>query len=214
MSTPTKLGEAVAKVVADAQAAVQRGQAEDAAEMGVPVEKLTEARERQERAENREQAVLRSGIQITREDLRAIVTQRFARTKALETVERFCAATDARPIILLCGGTGSGKTFAGAVAIASLGRGVAVRAPELAARMAPWPSELAAGFERLNTKEPLVILDDLGTERDPEDARWADALLSFVEARSLYGKTIITSNLRKATIAKRYGARTIDRLDR
>lgn len=218
MSEPpqTPLGRAVEQALAAAQSAQDASEARDAelaAERGMTVDAMHEQRAAQDEAERRAETLRRSGIAITAGDIVTIAAGRFATTRTVEVVARWTESTTVRPILILCGSAGIGKTFSAAVAIAAYGNGLSLRAPELAARLAPMPAEREAGLTQIDLAARLLVLDDLGFERDPKASRWADALLRFVDERALYGKTIVTSNLRKAEFSERYDRRVIDRLN-
>jgi DNA replication protein DnaC len=198
------------EAIDSAQAAIFRRQAEEAESAGLTVDQLEAVRLEAEKTEKRRAAILRSGILVTATDVDLIARSQFQWTAAAEWVRRWAANSEARPILVLCGSVGRGKTFAAAVGIASAGRGIAIKAPELAARVSPMPTELE---RRVDLRQQLLVLDDLGAEADPRNARWSDSFFRFVESRALYGRTIITSNLLRVQFRDRYDPRVIDRLN-
>ncbi len=198
----------------------KQAQADEAEELGVSIEALESKQEEnrkqheyEEAINGRRRAVLASGILLARDDVERIAQSEFQKTRAILLVRARAQASDSRPMIVLCGGVGCGKTFAAAVAIASLGRGVAVTSNELGPRVTPYHSELIRGLEQLTLREPMIVLDDLGAEANKDDTRWAQGWASFCDHRQMHGRTIITSNLHAKELAERYDKRTIDRLN-
>lgn len=165
----------------------------------------------------REQRIEDSGIEgaITAEDRTATSCDQLASTHALRTVSRWLTIrrTSPKPLttLALVGETGRGKTVAGAWLISRLG-GVYVTA-EQACRgsLARFGRERDA-FDRMVASRVLVV-DDLGTERDPELGK--GALWDIVNARVGLDRawTLLTGNLSESEFRTRYGERTIRRIE-
>lgn len=126
--------------------------------------------------------------------------------RALELVRAWLPSPRAM-LVLLSEEPGLGKTTAAAWALSRL-PGRYVRAQEL--------SELRAStrergrYERLVRGE-LLVIDELGTERDAVDAR--DVLQDVVDVRQrLPRRTLLLGNLSKQAFEQRYDKRTLDRL--
>ena len=152
-------------------------------------------------------------------------------TEALLAVRAF-GDSKAR-ILVLCGGVGTGKSLAAADMFVAPFRGIDpsaleaagsewervvcpvagswVSAPKLARAIDPWRHELDAGHEPIDPSRGVSVLDDLGTEGDSQ--RFQEALATYIDARMDAPKTVITTNLAKADIRKRYGDRIADRLN-
>lgn len=153
------------------------------------------------------EAIARSGIPVDRATGIAICKRKYDRTRAVAAVLGFLENDDHR-ILFLAGGVGTGKTYAGAVAISECGAGRFSRASRL--RHELYPASFEEAPAPLNWGGVWVV-DDLGTE-DAGDPRWASAWFDFVDARQFFGKTIITTNLAPADLRRRYGPRVSDRL--
>jgi DNA replication protein DnaC len=114
-----------------------------------------------------------------------------------------------RNTLILSGRTGCGKTHAATVALElSPHVGFFVTAFE-ASRMATWDDRLTD----LTTAPGLVVLDDVGTETDTKEGRFASLLDGIINARDARRlKTVITTNLPARDFVQRYGQRVADRL--
>lgn len=156
----------------------------------------------------------------------AMVEAQWSGPKAL-ALEFLAASVDNARFLVLFGKTGTGKTVAACLVLSEILRridassrpsggdaqrvppGLFVRANTLA-RLSAYD---AADREWLESaiRTPCLVLDDLGSEaaNDIFKAQLYE-LLDRRYARSR--RTIITSNLDKATFAKRYGERISDRL--
>jgi len=152
---------------------------------------------------------------ITAKDKELILRESYRETEAVRIVRQWWKqrATEERPILVLCGGTGAGKTMACALAIVDHGKGVAIESQNLPKRVDPWTSEIIAGAREVDLSHSLIVLDDLGTEGKPPGDRWSRAFHGFVSARLSHGRTLITTNLKRAEFRQRYDARVIDRLN-
>lgn len=128
-------------------------------------------------------------------------------TRALSAVRTWLDDRDARPVLVLSGGVGCGKTVATAAALAKLG-GDYVRASDLAARHEPYSFDRDRKIEPLDLGVALLAIDDLGTERrnanGQRDGRFAAALSDIVDARQHAGRTLITTNLTPKRFADEY----------
>ena len=162
---------------------------------------------------HRAEAVASSGILLAHRDIEAIAHTQYSRTRALEALQSFGTSESDRRILILSGSVGCGKTFAGAVAIASFGSGAFIASRELGRRFEPHQVELDAGITMPDLKQGLIVLDNLGAEVDRTDARWSVAFAAFIDHRQMHGKTIITTNLQAKEIHARYDARILDRLN-
>jgi DNA replication protein DnaC len=112
----------------------------------------------------------------------------------------------------LVGPTGRGKTVAGGWLIAHIGGAYVCAEDACKLFRAPAHSRAAATWEQLMLKRVLV-LDDLGTEREAEDGV---AMLNNVVNRRQglsTGWTLMTANLTKAEYLARYDERAIRRIE-
>lgn len=128
-----------------------------------------------------------------------------------------------RNVLALCGPTGLGKTLAAAWAITREG-GLYVKVDELIRDYARWERDRTAMDATSNVwrryqRSHLVVLDEVGRERDADLAR--DAFYKLVDERQSRRKqlTIIITNLSKTDFQTRlkggaYDARTYSRLAR
>jgi DNA replication protein DnaC len=114
------------------------------------------------------------------------------------------------PCLILCGGVGTGKTYA-AMWAARERWGEFVPAQHLPRRVDPWKHE-AETSKPLRLDAPLIVVDDLGAEAD--ETRFHQALFAIVNARNASDRrTLITTNLAIPQIRPRYGDRIADRLN-
>lgn len=138
----------------------------------------------------------------------------FEDTSAVKAVRAWLQSERPTPILVLVGGAGSGKTVAGICALCMSG-GAFVRASDLAKRMDPWGQDREQ-HQPLDIRHRLIVLDDLGTERE-RDERFLSCLDEFVDARqgTYRGRqllTLITTNVPAKSLRTRYGDRVADRL--
>ena len=123
------------------------------------------------------------------------------RTKPLDVMRRWLASNDVPPILVLSGGTGSGKSVAAAYAVAQLRGGLWYSAPQIA-------RIFAASFgdqydeQRKVHDAALLVVDDVGTE-----TKIGTALIEILESRKRSARimrTIISTNLNAQEFARRY----------
>jgi DNA replication protein DnaC len=209
------LNETIARALADLQAARER----EAAGRGMTLDEL-EAEETALRERRREIAEQRERDQARRawvNQWRSVLPQvaceeiydgKERTTDALRHVRAWLQSP--KPCLILCGGVGTGKTYATAWACKQQW-GEFVTAPALAKRFDPWKHE-AASVDPLDRTAGLLVLDDLGTELD--EPRFHQALFEIVNSRDAVDRrTLITTNLDISQIRPRYGDRIADRLN-
>lgn len=210
-----------AKRAADARMAV------DAAAKGMDVneyEAMLLERERARAEESgqivanaRRNVIDRYGHLVPRHMHEPFIAGDIADTKALAAVRQWLGSDSPKPILVLLGGTGTGKTLASFTALATL-RGQLVEAVQLGRRADPWRNDIDAGVEALDlTTGGLLVLDDLGTE-DADDKRFFEAFGRLVNVRqgTKNGRplrTLITTNIPSTDIRRRYGDRVADRFN-
>ena len=214
------------------EATAQRRRMDEAARRGVTVDELdavlaAEA-ERTERKRREQQAEARArAARARREDIIDRYAPRVpARVRQMfidDKLEDYPALIATRAwlgqdesFLLLCGGTGAGKTIAALWALTRL-RGMLVLSPSLGAVIEPWSSDLERGVKHMEPSEyPLVVLDDLGIERI-SDERWCVGFDELIDARvglrdAVPLRTIITTNLTAKDIKARYSERARSRI--
>lgn len=218
----------LASLIADAQRTSEERMRTDAAAKGLDLDAYERAvtleqrrREDEERAqtatESRRHILERHGNRVPSHLHGPFLAGTMSATPALTACREWLASDRPRPILILVGGTGTGKTVAALNAL-SIIRGQFVDAPLLGRRCDPWRSELEQGIQFLDLERtPLIVLDDLGTERADDD-RFVEAFGRLVnlrqgtkDGRAL--RTLITSNLPPTEIRRRYGDRVADRLN-
>lgn len=115
----------------------------------------------------------------------------------------------ARPVVILCGTPGVGKTIAAADAIASTEGARYVKAKRLVGLAASQYGEERRIFVEACTA-PLLVIDEIGLEKTEAGAR--EALLEIIDER-LGLRTLIIGNLEEHAVRQRLDARTLSRLD-
>lgn len=179
----------------------------------------------------------RMGVRLLEEDLDLVVAGELRPTQAFLGARRF-QSSDRRFCVLL-GPPGVGKTLSAvwlgmqpaveavdrwlewldrsAEPLADLRRDRLhippcewVSAPDVATRWSRWRGDLDPG-EPIHRDAPVLIVDDLGTERITD--RWLEAFGQLIDYRQTVGRTVLSANLEKADIRKRYGTRVADRLN-
>lgn len=199
--------------IADAIAATAKIEQERAERRGVSPTELRELTEQEQDQRAQLAALAESGIQLAQGDDRAIVDKTIRRTRALEIVDRWAGDPKGRPILVLSGAIGTGKTLAAGVLVANAKTGRVIAARQLSETVIPFAAEIARGVQPLNLTARLLVLDDLGTEDPKRDRRWTEAFATFIDARQCHGRTLITSNLKRADFRERYDARIVSRLN-
>jgi chromosomal replication initiation ATPase DnaA len=116
---------------------------------------------------------------------------------------------DARPVLLLCGTTGVGKTVAAADAITRTEGARYVKAKRLVGLAAAQYGEERAAFVAL-CRSTLLVIDEIGLEKTEAGAR--ESLHEILDER-VGKRTMIIGNLSEEDIRKRLDARTLSRLD-
>jgi DNA replication protein DnaC len=117
-----------------------------------------------------------------------------------------------KPILVLVGSTGLGKTVA-MLRCNFVRSGQVVAAPWLARRLDPWHTDAhqPAPSELLDLRTPVMGLDELGTEI--RNSRFESALDTFIGMRlSMSRRTVITANFDTAAGLEVYGERFISRM--
>jgi DNA replication protein DnaC len=135
----------------------------------------------------------------------AIIADRPTETRALALVRTWLISS--RPMLVLTGPPGVGKTVAAAWALSRL-PGRYARAQELCEMRENW-RERARWATHLRCE--ILVVDELGLERDPALAK--ETLQDVVDKRQRTPRrTLLLGNLDKAGLVARYDARTLDRL--
>lgn len=122
-------------------------------------------------------------------------------TRPIRAVRRWLQTSI--PMLMLCGSVGTGKSVAIAEA-GALCKGGKCLSPMRLLREArkeesPWMY-----------KTHMMALDDLGSEHTTPI--FMEVLQEWIDMRSLYGRTLITTNLTPSAFALRYGDRVWDRV--
>lgn len=194
------------------QAEWEREEAEQALRLGITVEELrrreAERRRREERAREREEWMARhEGIEPP-EVLEAIFDGTLTRTRAVAAVDRWLESR--KPMLILYGVPGSGKTVASLYAIRRMRCGTVVRSTELGRRISPTYEERKLGTRQVSLATTLICVEDLGAER--MDDRWLESFFALVDSRqSPRRRTVLTTNLTPVQMQERYDDRVIDR---
>lgn len=203
------------KLITEAIEAADRQRARRAAELGVSADELEahleRARRESERLEAGRRWVVRYRDQLPLEMLESVFHGRLRPSVAMERARAWLATS--KPVLILCGGTGTGKTYAAVDALCRSGRGEFVRTMDLPRRVDPWEHELGLGYRPMPLGfRGLLVVDDLGATA--ENSRVHEALIRVLEARQDPGqRTIITTNLGRRDIRPKYGDRVADRLN-
>jgi DNA replication protein DnaC len=149
---------------------------------------------------------------LTEQAERAIITgDGLAETAALLTVREWLAGV--KPVLILGGGVGIGKSVAAAWALASReGTFQALRAVRLGSAWERWSSDREDGVEALRLWVDTMLIDDLGQE-PIEDRRTIPAIEEVFDSRQTSRqRTICTTNLSREQMRERYSDRVISRL--
>lgn len=131
-------------------------------------------------------------------------------TPALRAARQWVDAS--APVLVLSGGTGTGKTVAAAWALCSRVASFQVlRATRLGAAFERWQSDREDGTDPLRLGVSTMLVDDLGTE-STDDRRTVLALDEVFDARQSRVRTVVTTNLTREQMRARYSDRVISRL--
>lgn len=158
-------------------------------------------------AQDRLERLEKSGIleRLDERGHRAIVNDQPLKTRALHHVQTWLLST--RPMLMLLGDTGLGKTCAAAWALARK-RGYYIKAAELA-DMRLEKSEKHRYYQ--HARCGLLVIDELGSERDK-----GEAIATFDDIVDIRQhpprRTLLLGNLSKAEFIERYGKRSLSRL--
>lgn len=138
-------------------------------------------------------------------------------TRALTAVSGWIAKDDAPPVLVLSGGTGTGKSVAAAYALAKARGGIWRTAAQLCRTFSASFGEQFEDQELCLTAF-LLVADDVGAELEPHRERMGATLVELLEHRKRsprYMRTIITTNLNRNAFERRYGSeRMLSRLSR
>lgn len=222
------MSDEMSEMIRGVMDAIDARDAQEASALGISIDELHEQRaaEESERAAEeraRELFELRSErISPMRAGLTPVIANAICRGEISETetiaeVRRWLADPDSRPIMVLTGFTGTGKTVAAAWALGQVG-GEYVRAVQLAERHTPYSGDIARNVRPLDPSAgELLVLDDLGTERrnssGDRDPRFMPALFDVIDQRQgsmrrgtrwIQRRTLITSNLSIARFREEY----------
>lgn len=189
------------------------------------------------RAKAIEAELRRMGVRLLDEDLAMVIAGELECTQALLGARRFHSST--RRFCVMLGPPGVGKTLA-AVWLGMQPAQEAVErwlqqldrsneplrdlqrdrlhippcewvsAPDVATRWSRWRGDLDPG-DPIHREAPVLIVDDLGTERRTD--RWIEAFGQLIDYRQTVGRTVLSANLEKADIRRHYGDRVADRLN-
>jgi DNA replication protein DnaC len=162
--------------------------------------------------EHRQRVVAAMSGRLTEQAEAAIVAGTgLADTVALTTVREWLAGV--KPVLILSGGVGSGKSVAATWALASReGTFQAIRAVRLGSAWERWSSDREDGVEALRLGVSMMLIDDLGQE-PIEDRRTIPAIEEVFDSRqTTRQRTICTTNLSRDQMRERYSDRVISRL--
>jgi hypothetical protein len=145
----------------------------------------------------------------------AVARERLDATRALDVVRRWAAyqrgtprPRDPRPVLVLMGDMGRGKTVAAASLLASES-GRYVSAEELCRlHAARWGDDREI-YQRL-MRSGVLVVDEVGTEENPRIAQ--AAIHEVVDKRQGERLTLLLGNMDPAALQARLDARTWDRL--
>lgn len=221
--TPTALSDSLAALFARAQATAMSE---------ADIAKL-EARQRKDL---RVEALASSGLHLPDEDRTLVLSGKLDRqrpacvhvaTWAKGAPKPGAALVDCTPgILVMCGGTGTGKTLAGAWWLSHV-RGRAITIHEAIRIYSGWKrshggraaDEAEERLERLGRIDALLV-DELGQESDSDAEHAREVLHWLVDRRqSARRRTLILTNLRASDLRDRfargtYDGRTASRLER
>lgn len=165
----------------------------------------------------REGILLREGVALPPAMEAAVVSDSPALDgkKAARVVRKWLASDTAPRVLVLSGGTGSGKTVAAALALTSRESGCWREVDQFAKAMRAYGREAEADQAWL-LRCPLLVVDDVGTEKGRDREEMAGYLRTLLEKRQ--GKrtrTVITTNLSEKAFHEVYNdERVASRADR
>jgi DNA replication protein DnaC len=133
--------------------------------------------------EQRTAAMDRFQVRIDQRARQSIIEDRVDNTRAIQAVRHWLK--DRRPILVLCGSIGCGKTFAGAFAAAHIGGAEHMSAAELV--KSKW------GKNPMPKMAAFLLFDDYDTQRGGD--AFDESFFELMDARCNVGRTVITSNL-------------------
>lgn len=111
-------------------------------------------------------------------------------------------------LFVMYGGVGVGKSFAAAWTVAGIGNGLWLSARTVD-NLEAWKE-----IQHRAHTVPLLVVDDLGTERVSESQWGTEQLASLLTGRIDAGlRTVVTTNLDGTAMTKRYGDRLRSRLN-
>lgn len=170
--------------------------------------------DRRERLERRREVARRFSRFIRQNIYQAFIRDEIEETATLVSVRDFL--TSPQQILILAGPPGTGKTIAGLDALCRM-RGDMVKAMNISQATNPWGDE-AGRFDQVSITSPLLVIDDLGVERDVTQRFVTDLGMVIDERQGVMRdgtpfKTIITTNMKPSELKSRYGERTRDRFN-
>lgn len=207
-ATPSTLGSALHAAIA-AASAVAIASDEDLARIDAEAE-------RQAWADRLEVSGVHGATRV--EDRRMLLRGKLQQVPALRATQAWLAKAMGQPpgrnVLVMCGSTGLGKTLAAAWAISREG-GIYAKVDELVRDYARWDRDRTAydrtaDHWRRYQRAHLVVLDELGRERDANLAR--DAVYKLADERQSRRRqlTIIITNLSKPDLLARLHAGVYD----
>jgi DNA replication protein DnaC len=174
---------------------------------------VAERERRREQRQRAERIAAASAAPVPQTVAEAIADDALQSTQALEVVRKWTDARQAgrgKPTLVLLGGAGCGKTTAAAYVLSRTKGARYVKMREVCNLFRAGFGDDAAAFDAL-IRCPLLVVDELATERDADLGR--AALQEVVDERQARNRpTVLIANKTRAEVAERYDARTIDRL--
>jgi len=145
-------------------------------------------------------------------EIKCIVPDGYQDTKALAVVRKWLDArkrqpTGWKPILVLLGGVGIGKTSAAAWAASLYPNGAYTKSRQLTAAHRQMFGEARKEWDSM-MRAPFLFLDDLGRETDENGVAAVEDLIDERQSKP----TIITGNITKENLLARYGDRVKSRL--
>lgn len=126
---------------------------------------------------------------------------RLASTPSLEAVKRWLGASNAKPLLVISGGTGCGKSVSAAYAVAHSPTGGRWRTAAAVCRVFGAQYGDLLSDQAVMRGTGLLVIDDIGTELHGD--RMGAALVELLEYRRTR-RTLVTTNLDKRAFAARY----------